>query len=311
MLKLDFNTRAQMLRSIGAEFHQTNKFESYEKPDANGRQGEYKEQPWFDKVLIPLSPDEWCSLCMCDGDNYIGCCGDSSHMQDTANHIFREGGWVEGKQLNELAEGSRAHDTDGAFRVKFDKGVLRDHESFATLGVWDKIAHVWRLIDGMYNADDVHAKSDRMDPMDRNFDLLASGFRTMSYHRLFARISDPLSNDALESQRTSQDKVSRMLWLSRVLPPLRDFQNRLSEFVPSHIDGWALVEKGKEGLDAVCSNGMGLCVYETEEQIQAFVSFLKECEAKKSEHQQLNKPWDEVFEIRKVRVTSENGIEFA
>src|ERR1035437_7587895 len=78
-------------------------------------------------TYLPLSPAEWCSLAMREGENYVGgCCGNMSALQDVINGVFRDSGTVNSATLLSIAELALDHDVFEEFSPLSD-------EEFSTL----------------------------------------------------------------------------------------------------------------------------------------------------------------------------------
>lgn len=102
-----FEQRKAILENLEWDF--TLEYEYRGKP---GDRKEFKLE-LFDAVQIPLTPEEWCRLCMRDSSEYVGgCCGNMSAVQDVLNEWFREGGWVKVHELVDLGEAMRDHGDD-------------------------------------------------------------------------------------------------------------------------------------------------------------------------------------------------------
>ena len=96
-------------------------------------------------VWLPLSPEEWCSIAMREGDNYMGgCCGNMGALQDTINEVFRDSGTVENPTLLGIGELARDHDGFDEF------SPLSDDEFFDLVSRWDKLGP-WGKIGVVYN----------------------------------------------------------------------------------------------------------------------------------------------------------------
>lgn len=73
-------------------------------------------------VYVPLTAQEWCDLCMREGDHYMGgCCGNMSQLQDIINRVFRDSGHIDGHVLLKIGRICQDHEGFDAFAPMDDE----------------------------------------------------------------------------------------------------------------------------------------------------------------------------------------------
>ena len=110
-------------------------------------------------------------------------------------------------------------------------------------------------------------------------------------------------------------KISNKVMMHyKLLPALKVFNENIDKLSLGSMDGFALVDLEK-GRDKVAMNGLGYCLYQTQEEIDEHIKFLKEIDSEYVDEgrgygPRFGKTIDERYCVRKVRVSKENGIEF-
>ena len=108
-----------------------------------GKGDERKRVARTDKVsrfCVPLTSEEWCSLCMRKGDAYIGgCCGQTGYTQDILNNIFRDGGWIDSEDALDLIEVAGGHDGFEILTEKNEDALLVAEATWDKLWMLDKL----------------------------------------------------------------------------------------------------------------------------------------------------------------------------
>lgn len=314
----EFEQRVKMLETLGVEYHVEQEWRPKEPPR------EPHPIRVFGSVKLPLRPAEWCGLFMADGPFYIGgCCGSMSHLQDKICHEIRmESGWFSIDTLSEIAEIMINHDGDesndtpdeltfahlpvgkslGDVVAEF-KGFLEDEkrsEGFL-MDPWVVMSLVWHITKDHYGPQVPSAYGDHVSELDKAVNVVARGLESISWSTLFQDTNHPAPPPE------SQTKANRSMRLYRLLPALKTLSERISELDLGPVEGFALIEKEK-GPEAICVNGHGLCVYETQEAVNEVLDLWRRQD---EEYEiQERKPIDGRIGVRRVRVSAEKGIEF-
>jgi len=274
----------------------------------------------FDSVRLPLTPRDWCRLCMREGEQYLaveteegtryerseyigGCCGNMSAVQDVLNGWFRDGGWVEAHELVALGEAMRDHGDKDFEDIQPDE-LAKRVETFLEAedkpsSAWTKLSLLYHLVKDHYKPKIFSAQSLRSDELEGAFRLVSRMAWTFGMGDFFTRES-PLTNTTKEAQ-----KVMR---LYRFMPAFKLLYERARELVPEPIEGWALVDLQK-GEGEVAENGYGYCIYATKPEAQRILDLMENARSQYKERP----PRDlEKFslKIRAVRVSLDKGIEF-
>lgn len=166
-----------------------------------------------------LTPQEWVSCCMVDGENYVGgCCGSMSYAQDLLNDMFRR---PDVSVQNFCEWGS----------------MMRGHDGFETLppvptNPLDKLLSLYDLVKDLGESKVPLTKA----PYDPNnvvdaVHMVASGSRALSWD---------LVVHAPEDQRHMRN-AERIAFLLKFIPPLRTLAEGVKNLAET-LDGFALVE---------------------------------------------------------------------
>lgn len=319
MAKFSFDEAAKVLKRLHVQFRQ-----DYEYRGDCPNRARYN-LPFFTSVRLPLSPLEWCAICMRDGCHYVGgCCSAESAVQDIMNSIFRDSGWTTINEIAEIADTSIHHDDLDATGVPNFKhlGLLIDVvELWGQFDPWHKIAVVWHLTKDNYVPKAPEASRGNSDGVEEAMTVLEGGLRHLNIHRLFERMDqhseaagiDEEVRKQLEHNRlqsASQGQTSKLLALYRILPALKTFTEKVNELNPGPLEGFALVHKELAG-DVVAKNGHGYCVYANKKDANEIMELWRKDDAERKDERGSNwKPIDERIVVRKVRVSVEKGIEF-
>jgi len=88
---VDFKQRCVLLTAFGCEINQEHE---YRTDKETGARAEHNVN-LFRNILLPFTAQEWCSICMREGEDYLGgCCGNMSAMQDIIQEVFRNSGFI-------------------------------------------------------------------------------------------------------------------------------------------------------------------------------------------------------------------------
>ncbi len=302
-----FAERAALLDQLGIKYHRGEEWRG--EPPNRGPQ----PIDVFEGVLLPLSPVEWMSVAMRDGDHYLGgCCGAMSALQDEIEHVFRfESGWAKCRDLARMASIIENHDEIGE-KVPWNDlptpiedlvkalGLGTSGLAFDPLTPWEKIALCWHLVREHYSPEVPCAVHKNVTPLDGAIRILARSLEYFSLGHFFVP-------EGQDSEKT-QIEASKLIVLARLLPALKTLNEHIGELGVEPIEGFALVDR-ERGPDAVCSNGYGYCILATRaEADELFRLWTKQAE--QYEDDDRKKHLHDHIGIRPVRVTREKGIEF-
>jgi hypothetical protein len=283
----DFDACVRALEALGVQIN----FDSEYVTDADGRRVQ-KTLPKISNLQLPFSAEEWVSLTQKEGEYYIGgCCGSSSHTQDVVEHVYRfASGWIDLKELNEIANACIEHDGDDSPFVAFTDvfGYEWPKERRDPWLVMAAIHHLAFQHWGLSRSVPFHGISDHIPPIRKALKTIQDIAWAISWEHLF--------DSSQKQEITAQVKTNRALAVARLAPAL--------DFVREHIDslqygpvvGFAVIDT-ECGVDAIAKNGHGLCIYETEADVQAILD--------QQEARVRNR-----FGFRPVRVSKEEGVVF-
>lgn len=270
----------------------------------------------FNTIKLPFSAEEWCSLCMSDGGNYMGgCCGSMSHLQDIMNNIFRfDSGYISCEKLENIAQIMIEHGEEKAATAwKNGKGIvfgelpmplakLMPKIKVGSISPWDRIALIWHIVKGHYSPKTPDVFGDHVSDLDRSISILSKGLWNLQIGSLFA-------DREKDKQHKSQTKASRALLLSRLIPAIKTINEKVNELELGDIKGYALIAK-ERGEDQIAHNNFGLCVFKTKKKVNELIQTWEEQAKLYDEPDSRPAPLKEQFGIRKVQISSEKGIEF-
>ncbi len=257
--------------------------------------------PFFTNIHLPLNPSEWCSLVMREGEYYIGgCCGTTSYVQDIISHAFRFGsGWIEVSMLANIAEAMIGHEEGDPPNFKDGGDLDKAIEHFSMLDPWEKIATLWHLVKDYYVPEySIVQPEDASEPR-KAVQTLEHGLNYLSWHWVFERPSDDI--------HSMQNNVGETLVLHRILPALKMLYERIKELDLGPFEGYALCDKD---TGVIAENGYGLCIFSCAQDAEKLMEQWRSKWALREDKRENEKPVDDMFQIRRVRVSMENGIEF-
>jgi len=255
-----------------------------------------------ENIFLPLSADDWCSLCMHEGDSYIGsCCGQTSYIQDMYNSFFREGAWVSGNDLIELISLCKNHEGFELYHEPLTQEKFEEYvKNWGTLGPIDKIGLCCQAVSGKIftsRLGDVPKSEHQPDEIH----ILERALRTLSWTDIFSDNRDD----------GKQHHAGRQLLIARIIPSCKKVLEELPKRFQT-FDGFALVKNETE----VCSNGFGTCVYADEVEARKVLKLWQDSDTKQQEIEEEDHRSSEQTEflsklrVRKIRITLENGLVF-
>lgn len=220
----------------------------------------HKDKPdeplWIEKVKLELEPEEWCALCMYEGDYYIGpCCGNSSAQQDIVNAVFRNDGWMDPSDLRSLAELGLAHDGEQSSQYCDPELLTRWADRIDPLTPWERLGCLWQLTRDHLAAhwiDDLPLRGKRPRPPEADAADALYGLLTRYRFSCFFEHSD---ND-----ETGQHLAVYLLEQAKFLAALKVLHQHYTTLGVDPFEGYAIqaVESGE-----VAVNGYGACIYRT------------------------------------------------
>ena len=295
----EFTARCELLNSLGVRFG----------VDEEWRGEPPNREPYplkiFTRVWFPFNADEWCSLFMSDGDNYLGgCCGAMSRVQDLVCSEIRSGsGWFGVSDLEEIAGAMSRHDdlAEGVSFKNLPKGKslanLVAAEPLAPRRPWSWMALVWHIVKDFRDPERPHAVGPHVEQPERAIHVLSQSLRYLDIVDLFG--GHPAKYD-------DQERAMKLLTVSRVVPALAELNANLEKLDTGPFEGFALIQK-EAGPEAICQNGLGYCIYSTEEAAQEILNLWVKAD---QERKTPKKPSRDAFALRKVRITLKEGLVF-
>lgn len=241
-------------------------------------------------IVIPLSAEEWCRLCMRDEEFYVGgCCGQTSAIQDYYNSIFRDSGAVDAGEIHELMRAAGSHDGFEEYSLTWEGDLEKLVKGWRKLTPVKKIGVCCQAVKGklakkMLRMPNPHRKTDDW------CHSLEGSLRLMSYQDMIQRDGDK-----------DQKHANREELLSRIFPACQKVMEVVIPKLSKPFEGFALT---KGGTSEIVADGYGLCIYGNEKTARAMVeSWVKVAEPDV-------KPFLEKLEVKAVRVDAKAGIVF-
>lgn len=246
-------------------------------------------------IRLPFTPDDWWEMTTRDGNDYIGpCCGTSGAMQDIICSAYRDGGWIDGKDLLSLGQLGESHadgfeDWGKAFR---GKGLEKKIAKWASLDRWARIGVIYRALKPLLKTSERLHDRGAVEQERDILRVLRTGLMVLSYQDLFER-------PAVIS-RQEQEHANRLLLIARITPAAKKLLESIRGYAP--FEGFAIVVDSSS--DRVLDNHHGACIYKTEEGARETIEATRKVVAE-TEGQEMPS-----VSIRPVRVSAEHGLEF-
>jgi hypothetical protein len=266
----------------------------------------------FTGFMIPFTAEEWCAIAMRESGHYIGgCCGTTSAAQDYVNAAFRDSGYISGKDLSELAHLLANHDEPvGAFctfnEPKEPIGGLVEKavKKWKKIDPWSKIALLWHVTKDFIGPEVPRAYGKHISELEIAMSTVENMLKYLSYERVFK-----WGRDRDNEELNSQGKAQRALLMAKLLPSLKVVYEQIGSLDVGPFEGFALIDK-KQGPDAVARNGNGPCIFSTREEVDHLLKLWREQETQYEEKTERTGKIDDHIGVRRVRVTTEKGLEF-
>lgn len=217
-----------------------------------------KELDVITHVHLPLSSDEWCSLCTHDGDYYMGgCCGNMSALQDILNGAFRDSGLFNARTLRQVADLCLGHEGFEDFEDPF----LFD-KPFDELDPFQKLGLIWQASKDLLQVGkwDVPQESD-LTEYEEAIRLASSHTMRLGWGSFFASAN----------KDKDQTRCNSLHHQARLLAALRTIYDYLKKSDDTFA-GWGLrnVETKNPAEDY-----FGLCLFETKEKVENLIETLR------------------------------------
>lgn len=296
----EFQKRVELLKTLGAEFHT-----EYEYRTVDGERGPHNIEV-FRSVKPPFTAEELAGLYMSDGQFYMGgCCGQMGALQDLiCSEIRHNSGWFKIRKLEEIAEIMISHDGSNKKELTFkaipEGKTLQDLVDLASKPikknqlrkVWWWLALIWHITKDFYNPEEPHGFHENIEEPERAISVLSSCLHFLNFQHLFS------------NGPQAQGKANETLLFYRMLPALKALNDNISKMTLPPMEGFAIVELEKP--EEVTKNGYGYCIFEGKDEAERMFKLWEHSE---KEHEAV-KSVRERLKLRRVRVSSENGIEF-
>jgi hypothetical protein len=274
------------------------------------------ELPLFTHINPGWSAENWVSVASCEGDEYMGgCCGNLSGAQDEVSGWFRH--HSDAIPIRDLSgiitellipHGGFEQFEDGDWVVEgatdADSMVAIANLAWDTLLAYDKLAIVWKLVKDHFTPEIPTAYWPKDEPEEKAEDAIAHLSRLSWGISVSTMFADP------GHKPTGQKKARRALALAKIIPILRTLSDHITTLDYGNFDGWALVDLSKED-DAVCTNGYGMCLYDSMIEVEKVLALWKRDDANHEERKE-DRRIEKRIGIRPVRVgwEIEDGYEF-
>lgn len=292
----------------------------------------------FTQVWLPLTPEDWCALCMREEAGYLsnrkdedgdavyraseymgGCCGSMSYVQDQLNGWFRDGGYVSAQEFVELGKAMRDHNCGG------------ESESYESVDAILKSPYVLDAILRIENRDllplliqKVHKEVHRTDAWIKLallYQLIGEDYAPKAPKAQFIKRSElqaafhTVANfsyvfglrDFMDSEHTPRTKKNAQLimMMAKFLPALRIVHERAHELCPEPIKGWALIDLSV-GEGEVAETMTGPCIFATKTEADTMVRIQREYD----EEEEKETSRRAQLKVRPVSLSLEKGLEF-
>jgi hypothetical protein len=263
----------------------------------------YKNDQAIDKIQLPLTPVQWTRLCQRENDSYIGgCCGQTGYLQDYLNAWFRDDGWADAKDWDGFCRGMASHDGEDDFTDTYivSNGLKKSIDEFK--GVWDrddvsiwaKLAIVWQASKDCLTFGRAPRHGHKPNELQDAVRVIETACRSLSWARLFG--------DHPAQPGDAQKRTGRAMMLCRLYPALKTLFDKIDDLRLGPVEGHAIYIPGE---DEIATNGYGFCVYETEKEAHDMIK-----QWRSNPDDEDDKKRMEALQVRPVRVTVENGLEY-
>jgi len=245
--------RPQQLENVGVVIHPETVWLGT--PGVDRRQEKVPDT--LSSIFLPLSAEEWCSIAMREGENYVGgCCGNMGVLQDTINEIFRNSGCADNSELLTVYEMAKGHDGFDTFEELNEPQFSELLERWEHLDGWEKIGLICNGVEPMLKPKQHEGPSNySVPPEERDIiHVLHGSLARLSWQGLFTR----------EGDEAATHEANRLTALAKILPLTQQLLEQL-ENSTERFEGYALAspETGE-----ILYNAYGLCFYHNLEAAQ-------------------------------------------
>ncbi len=216
------------------------------------------EEKFIRHATFPLSPVEWCELCMRDGEHYLGgCCGQTSAIQDLLMMIFRDGGGADARDILNLMSTASPHGGFELFKVDFDLAKLGDFvDRWKELRPIEKIGVCCQAVRDHLDPKAVNVPDvENQDPKDP-VRALQHSLEVLQWTDIFKPTEDH-----------GQRHANRQVLLSRILPACRLVLKTAAPLLSKPFNGYAVVN----GARRIMRDAHGYCIYGDESHAKAML----------------------------------------
>lgn len=311
----EFQKRCKMLKQLGIEFNRDYEYRG------EGTDRKSHEVDIFKSVKIPFSAHELIGILMNEGQFYIGgCCGNTSAIQDKVESVLRfNQGWIDVRDLEEIAEARIHHDGDDSEFKKLKRPLEKEviwcgrqlvrmkkkrEQGKTVLDPWYQMALAWHLTKEFYGPErprqEAHVVNPARSELDDAVSTLARGLHWLSIDKMFSNQED--------KKDSPQDDANRLVTLARLLPALKTLNAEVDKLAPPPLSGAAIVLSEDPGN--ILSNGRGLCVYGSPDDARELINLWVKEDAQYVGEGAGRRRSATDFVIRNVKVTVDKGVEF-
>lgn len=198
-------------------------------------------------VQLKLTPDDWCSMCMCEGDNYMGpCCGNMGAMQDVLNSVFRAGGWVSASDFRFIADSCIDHEGFDDFESEeaLETALVSGLEG---LHPWAKVGVIWQAAQAV-----LYVGDNKELPIEVDVSTLEDAVTVAYKHIMLSRFKNLWRKDDDGGQSACNEVVDKSAALAALHTIYAELQKDKDTYT-----GYAL--RSKDG--ALGENFYGTCMY--------------------------------------------------
>lgn len=257
-------------------------------------------------VTIPLTPEEWASLCMRDGADYIGgCCGQTSAIQDILNGVFRDSGSMDGKTLYEFISAASHHEGFEDLQEPDEEKLLKKVKKWDKLRPMDKLvlavkSVAWKMVQSWLDVPKGRKNKKKRNTEDDNvIDALYGAASYLRYKDLYSD-DDPIKKTV---KKSGQSHGNLSLRLARAIPAAKSFIDVATRLMEEPFKGVAIVDPDGE----ILTNGFGYCLYYTEEEAQKVIDLWKKSNDEVKNEDVKSNILDQLS-IKKATVSAEKGL---
>jgi hypothetical protein len=294
----NFEERKELLNLLNVKYTFEQEWRSKDHPSGPHPLNIFKTVNLFG----PLTPEDWCCLCMREGAAYIGgCCGNTSAIQDIINGWFRfDACYVKITEIAEVAQAMEEHDDDKGWS-ELSKTTLKESvewakDNWCTLNPWEKIKIIWHVVKDHYSPDVPTGYGNNLSELDKAVNVVGNTCQMIAWDRI-------VGDDFTGGQKDS----NKVAMLARMLPALKMLWNSIEDIAPEPFEGFALYDLE---ANSICVNRMGLCVYATMNEVQRIIGLWTEQEGEYELGHDNRKSINERVKVRPVRITIKDGIKF-